>query len=178
MAHEADEDAPDDLGRNERIERILRAAQQAFLAHGYHGASTDMIQAAAGVSKSTVYRYFPNKEELFRAAFEAYNKDFLTHIGQIYKNTNDPEEFLFKFGMELVRRQRDDARGLGALFRPHQRGALALERQDRERAGGQKVFFGAPLVIGLRRPRSQKMMRRNRGCRAILLVGESSRSRH
>jgi AcrR family transcriptional regulator len=102
LTNEADDGAPDDFSRNERIDRILRAAQQAFLEHGYHGASTDMIQAAAGVSKSTVYRYFANKEELFRAAFEAYNKDFLTHIGQIYKNTSDVDEFLYTFGLEFL----------------------------------------------------------------------------
>lgn len=102
MTNDSIEQAPDDLGRNDRLDRILRAAQQAFMAHGYHGASTDMIQAEAGVSKSTLYRYFPSKEELFRAAFEAYNKDFLSHIGQIYKGTTDVEEFLFKFGLEFL----------------------------------------------------------------------------
>ena len=102
MADEAIDDGPDDPSRRERIDRILRAAQQAFLAHGYNGASTDMIQAAAAVSKSTLYRYFENKEELFKAAFEAYNKEFLTHIGQIYKDSPDVEEFLFKFGVEFL----------------------------------------------------------------------------
>lgn len=102
MADEAIDDGSEDPSRKERIDRILHAAQQAFLAHGYHGASTDMIQAAASVSKSTLYRYFESKEALFRAAFEAYNKDFLTSIGQIYKNTPDPEEFLFKFGVEFL----------------------------------------------------------------------------
>ena len=102
MTNEAIEEAPGDLGRSERIDRILRAAQTAFLAHGYHGASTDMIQAEAAVSKSTLYRYFASKEELFKAAFEAYNKDFLSHIGQIYKDTDDVEEFLFRFGLEFL----------------------------------------------------------------------------
>jgi AcrR family transcriptional regulator len=102
LTNDATEDGPGDLGRSERIDRILRAAQNAFLAHGYHGASTDMIQAEAAVSKSTLYRYFASKEELFKAAFEAYSKDFLGHIGQLYKDTPDAEEFLFKFGLEFL----------------------------------------------------------------------------
>jgi AcrR family transcriptional regulator len=102
LTDEALEEGPEDPNRKERIDRILRAAQEAFLTHGYHGASTDMIQAAAAVSKSTLYRYFANKEELFKAAFEAYSKDFLTNIGQLYKNTSDVDEFLYKFGLEFL----------------------------------------------------------------------------
>jgi AcrR family transcriptional regulator len=47
---------------------VLAAARDVFLAHGFSAATTDMIQQAAGVSKSTVYSHYPNKEDLFRAA--------------------------------------------------------------------------------------------------------------
>jgi TetR/AcrR family transcriptional repressor of mexJK operon len=95
-------EAPDEKIGRDRLDRILEAAQQAFMTHGYHGATTDMIQAAAAVSKSTLYRYFPTKEDLFKAAFEAYSKDFLTSIGQIYKDNDDVETFLFQFGLEFI----------------------------------------------------------------------------
>ncbi len=51
--------------------------------------------------------------------------------------------------MEFLVAERNDARGLGPTLGPHQRRALAGERQDRERARGQKMFFGAALVIAL-----------------------------
>lgn len=53
--------------RKTAAERILEAARGLFLAHGFSGATTDMIQRKAGVSKATVYACYPNKEALFEA---------------------------------------------------------------------------------------------------------------
>jgi TetR/AcrR family transcriptional repressor of mexJK operon len=56
---------------NPRVEatraRILNAALDAFVLDGYTGASTDVIAAAAAASKQTVYKYFGDKEGLFKA---------------------------------------------------------------------------------------------------------------
>ncbi len=53
-----------------KAEAVLRAASKVFLAYGFSAATTDMIQCAAGVSKSTVYAHYPNKEALFVAVIE------------------------------------------------------------------------------------------------------------
>src|SRR5262245_14196035 len=45
--------------------QILDAARRLFLSHGYAHTSTDAVRRAAGVSKETLYRYYPTKEELF-----------------------------------------------------------------------------------------------------------------
>lgn len=45
--------------------QILEAATQLFLRQGFAATSTDAITTAAGVSKQTVYSYFPSKEVLF-----------------------------------------------------------------------------------------------------------------
>jgi len=50
---------------------VLAGAREIFLAHGFTAATTDMIQRAAAVSKSTVYSHYPNKEALFAAVMEA-----------------------------------------------------------------------------------------------------------
>lgn len=59
------------MNTNPRVEaaraRILDAAMDAFVLDGYTGASTDVIAAAASASKQTVYKYFGDKEGLFRA---------------------------------------------------------------------------------------------------------------
>ncbi len=47
--------------------QIVGGAQRLFLAQGYAAASTDAIAAEAGVSKQTLYAYFPSKEELLVA---------------------------------------------------------------------------------------------------------------
>ncbi|MGB3304248.1 MAG: TetR/AcrR family transcriptional regulator [Gordonia sp. (in: high G+C Gram-positive bacteria)] len=46
---------------------ILAAAAAEFTAVGYRGANMDDVAARAGVSRSTLYRRFPNKDALFRA---------------------------------------------------------------------------------------------------------------
>ena len=94
--------AAPNLEMNERVVRILRAAQDAFLAQGYHGASTDVIQAAAGVSKATIYKYFSCKEELFKAAITYHSREFLANIKHIAEENEDPAAFLYQFGLEFL----------------------------------------------------------------------------
>ena len=48
-------------------EKILEAAKSLFLSQGYRTTSMDEVAEKAGVTKQTVYRYFPSKEELFKA---------------------------------------------------------------------------------------------------------------
>lgn len=46
-------------------QKILKAALSAFKKKGYSSTSMDMIRDESGVSKATLYNYFPSKEELF-----------------------------------------------------------------------------------------------------------------
>jgi TetR/AcrR family transcriptional regulator, mexJK operon transcriptional repressor len=57
--------------QSEKARAVLAGARAVFLANGFSAATTDMIQQAAGVSKSTVYSHYPNKEALFVAVIEA-----------------------------------------------------------------------------------------------------------
>jgi AcrR family transcriptional regulator len=49
-------------------ERILHEALRRFADDGYAGASLGSIAASAGTATANIYRYFPSKEALFRAA--------------------------------------------------------------------------------------------------------------
>ena len=57
----------EELGARARAKRdqILDGARRVFLRDGFAGASTDTIAAEAGVSKRTLYAYYPSKEDLF-----------------------------------------------------------------------------------------------------------------
>lgn len=57
----------EDLKPRARAKRdqIRMGAQRLFLERGFGGTSTDAIAAEAGVSKQTLYAYYPSKEELF-----------------------------------------------------------------------------------------------------------------
>jgi AcrR family transcriptional regulator len=52
-------------------EQILAAAQPLFLAQGFERTTMDAITAAAGVSKQTLYHYYPSKEQLFAHVLQA-----------------------------------------------------------------------------------------------------------
>lgn len=57
-------------------ELILKAATEAFVAHGYAGVSIDQIAAQAGVSKPTIYSHFEGKEQLFVAIMNSICDNF------------------------------------------------------------------------------------------------------
>ena len=50
----------------ERPRQIVEAAKEVFGEHGLAASRLDDIAKRAGLSKGTIYLYFPNKEELFR----------------------------------------------------------------------------------------------------------------
>jgi TetR/AcrR family transcriptional repressor of mexJK operon len=60
-------EASEDLGPRARAKRdqILTGARRVFLRDGFAAASTDDVAAEAGVSKRTLYAYYPSKEDLF-----------------------------------------------------------------------------------------------------------------
>src|SRR5215470_8826210 len=54
-----------------------------------------------------------------------------------------------EFGVKRLVRQSHDALGIGLGFGPDDRGTAAFERQNSERAGGQKMLLGAAVVLAL-----------------------------
>ena len=62
-------------------------------------------------------------------------------------------EAFLQLGMEFIVGQRDDALRLARVLGPHDRRALARQRQDRERPRGQEMFLGAAVVLALMRHR-------------------------
>lgn len=57
--------ATDSIRRGRKYEQVLHGARQVFLRDGFEGASVDDIAREAGVSKATLYSYFPDKRLLF-----------------------------------------------------------------------------------------------------------------
>jgi AcrR family transcriptional regulator len=51
--------------REEKQERILRAAIREFIDHGFAGANVGDIAKSAGIAKGSLYQYFADKKELF-----------------------------------------------------------------------------------------------------------------
>jgi AcrR family transcriptional regulator len=55
---------------NAKRRQIIQGARSVFLAQGFDAASMGEIAKAAGVSKGTLYVYFKDKDELFKAIVE------------------------------------------------------------------------------------------------------------
>jgi AcrR family transcriptional regulator len=64
------------LPRGARRVQLLQAAQDVFVAQGFHAAAMDDIADRAGVSKPVLYQHFPGKRELYLALLEE-------HVGQL-----------------------------------------------------------------------------------------------
>ncbi|MDH3729157.1 MAG: TetR/AcrR family transcriptional regulator [Myxococcales bacterium] len=60
------------------VERILEAASGVFSCEGIRNARMGKIAEAAGCSRATLYRYFPNKEALLHAYMLHIARDFRT----------------------------------------------------------------------------------------------------
>jgi AcrR family transcriptional regulator len=94
-------------GRTPRKRRaILAAATEAFLQHGYLGASMDEVAAKAGVSKQTVYKQFENKERLFAEIVLGTSDQLMDGLAQAYADTlegaTDPREALRALARRLL----------------------------------------------------------------------------
>ncbi|MDG4663578.1 TetR/AcrR family transcriptional regulator [Mycobacterium sp. 236(2023)] len=62
------------------VDRILDAGQEMLIAHGYDGASTNRIAAAAGISPGSLYQYFPNKDAVAEAVIDRYSDQLADRV--------------------------------------------------------------------------------------------------
>jgi len=56
---------PATVKKGRKFDQVLDGAREVFMRDGFEGASVDDIARAAGVSKATLYSYFPDKRLLF-----------------------------------------------------------------------------------------------------------------
>ncbi|QIS14921.1 TetR/AcrR family transcriptional regulator [Nocardia arthritidis] len=65
----------------EMVRRIIDAGQAVLIDHGYEGASTNRIAAAADISPGSLYQYFPNKDAIIAAVIDRYHAELTARIG-------------------------------------------------------------------------------------------------
>lgn len=89
--------------------RILEAADGHFSAHGFAGTKLDAIAATAGVSKTTVYKHFASKEDLFQAVLRERIKYTLggSDLDRIL-DPEEPERSMLAFGARFLALVRDE----------------------------------------------------------------------
>jgi len=55
------------IKKGRKYDQVIAGARDVFMREGFEGASVDVIARDAGVSKATLYSYFPDKQQLFMA---------------------------------------------------------------------------------------------------------------
>jgi AcrR family transcriptional regulator len=69
---------------------LVRAAQRLFTRKGYGATSTEEIVRTAKVTRGALYHHFSDKEELFRAVFEATEAQMLERVLGAAANVPSP----------------------------------------------------------------------------------------
>ncbi|HLU44172.1 MAG TPA: TetR/AcrR family transcriptional regulator [Natronosporangium sp.] len=83
---------PTRLPRSERRRQLLQAAQEVFVAQGYHAAAMDDIADRAGVSKPVLYQHFPSKLELYLALLDTHCDALVAKTRAAMAATSDNKE--------------------------------------------------------------------------------------
>lgn len=86
----------------ERRARILHAAAELFLDHGFAHTSMDRIAQEAGVSKQTVYAHFNSKEDLYRAVIAHKIAEYFPEESVLTGSSQDAERALTQFGSRFL----------------------------------------------------------------------------
>jgi AcrR family transcriptional regulator len=83
---------PARLPRSARRKQLLAAAQEVFVAQGYHSAAMDDIAERAGVSKPVLYQHFPGKLELYLALLDTHCEAIVAQVHEAMRSTTDNKE--------------------------------------------------------------------------------------
>jgi AcrR family transcriptional regulator len=75
-------------------QRILETASQLFYQQGIRAVGVDTIIAQSEVAKTTLYRYFPSKDDLVVAYLEDRNQRFWTMLEDVVQRSSSPKQQL------------------------------------------------------------------------------------
>lgn len=80
--------APEKPRAEAQRERILAAAQQCFIRHGFHAAGMAAIAEVAGMSPGLIYRYFDSKNAIILAIIQRQLDDKRSSIDSLPQETD------------------------------------------------------------------------------------------
>lgn len=120
-----------------RIRSILAAAAELIAEQGYEHLSMVGIAARAGITHTSMYRYFGSMEDLLAALLEEYLSDFDQRLSEQVAAANSPQEMIeaillgVDYGFQMYR-SIPAARGLWSTSRYLQR-LREIEQEDSRR---------------------------------------------
>jgi len=87
---------------NAKRQQIMDGARRVFLQDGFDGASIGDIVRAAGVSKGTLYAYFPSKDKLFEALVSEDRRKQAEVLFTLDENDRDVARVLQRLGQTFL----------------------------------------------------------------------------
>lgn len=107
---------PKSMKHTLREESILQAAAACFGEHGYRATTLETVAERLGISRVTLYRYCPSKEELLIRVFERSIAIFQRGLRQICAQDIPPEEKVRQIIRHQVRLMADHRNFLSVFF--------------------------------------------------------------
>jgi AcrR family transcriptional regulator len=108
------------LSADERRQKILEAARRVFLESGFAGARTRRIAEEAGITEALLYRFYPSKSEIFRAAvhepLQRFVDDLLATTQDIDPASGDRRDRLRQVNEMLLRFMADSVPFLAVVL--------------------------------------------------------------
>ncbi|WP_425044524.1 TetR/AcrR family transcriptional regulator [Primorskyibacter sp. S87] len=90
------------LRTGRKFDQVLAGARDVFMADGFEGASVDDIARAAGVSKATLYSYFPDKRLLFMEVAQTECTCMADRIVEMIDETRPAREVLHFTATQVI----------------------------------------------------------------------------
>lgn len=126
-------------------ERLVAAALQLFAEHGYDETTVAEIAEHAGLTKSTFFRYFPDKRDVLAAGQQTLSRLFVEGISGAPADATPLTAVAA--GLERA------AEAMGPFNReiaPHLQAAVAANAELQERAALKQVGYTAAMADALR----------------------------
>ena len=92
----------DKIRKGRKFDQVLDGAREVFVRDGFDGASVDDIARAAGVSKATLYSYFPDKRLLFAEVARCESLRQADSSVEVLECCDTPEDALREAGARII----------------------------------------------------------------------------
>ena len=123
---------------SEQRQRILQAAARVFAERGYHGTSVRDLAAEVGLSPSSLYNYFPGKEDILHALQTEAFATLIEAAEATLSTEREPEARLYLFVAHHLRYVADNPHVMRVLV--HEASSLPKDRRREVRESKERYF--------------------------------------
>jgi len=127
------------IRKGRKFDQVVEGAREVFLRDGFEGASVDDIARVAGVSKATLYSYFPDKRLLFMEVATRQCKEQARTSIESIDSSRAPQEVLSRVADQFLGFIYSD---MGQrIFR------ICVAEADRFPQLGQEFYHSGPMIM-------------------------------